>query len=223
MIELGEFKLRDEQSVLEIRKRGLLVCTELLMSQAKSVRLATLASECLAQELQTHPKFNDFLTPEIITSLYKSAPLHDIGKVGVPDHILLKPGKLSEPELEEMKKHAQYGYDAINAAEKTMTGGDSFLFFAKQIALYHQEKWDGSGYPEGLAGEDIPIAARLMAVADVYDALISRRAYKEPFSHEKAVGIITQGRGSHFDPDMVDAFLTISEAFLSIVNCQCLC
>jgi len=171
---------------------------------------------CLAQKLKEHPKFADYLTPEAITSLYKSAPLHDIGKVGVPDYILLKPGKLTDEEFEEMKKHTTYGYDAIVAAESLIEEDGQFLSFAKEIALYHQEKWDGSGYPEGLAGEAIPISARLMAVADVYDALISKRVYKPAFSHEKASAIIIEGKGQHFDPDMVDAFIEIADQFKEI-------
>jgi putative two-component system response regulator len=170
----------------------------------------------LAKQLKTHPRFSSFLTPENITSLYKSAPLHDIGKVGVPDHILLKPGKLTYEEFEEMKKHTTYGRDALAAAESRISCADNFLVFAKEIAYYHQEKWDGSGYPEGLVGDHIPISARLMAVADVYDALISRRVYKPPFSHEKSVAIIQEGRGKHFDPDMVDAFMDIADEFYII-------
>jgi putative two-component system response regulator len=172
----------------------------------------------LAEKLKEHRKFRAFLTPETITSLYKSAPLHDIGKVGVPDHILLKPGKLTDEEFEEMKKHTTYGFQAIVAAESSMNESDDFLTFAKEIANYHQEKWDGSGYPEGLIGDAIPISARIMAIADVYDALISRRVYKPPFPHEKAVSIIEAGRGSHFDPEMVDAFMTISTDFLAVAE-----
>ncbi|MBF0588232.1 MAG: two-component system response regulator [Magnetococcales bacterium] len=172
----------------------------------------------LALHLSDHPRFRDFLTPQNITSLYKSAPLHDIGKVGVPDHILLKPGKLTVEEFTEMKKHAAFGRDAILAAEHTMSRADNFLIFAKEIAYYHHEKWDGGGYPEGLKGDDIPISARLMAIADVYDALISRRVYKPPFPHEKALAIIQEGRGSHFDPDMVDAFMEISEKFFEVAQ-----
>ncbi|MET0047066.1 MAG: two-component system response regulator [Sedimenticola sp.] len=170
----------------------------------------------LAIELKDNPRFSEFLTPENITWLYKSAPLHDIGKVGVPDHILLKPGKLTDEEFDEMKKHTTYGRDAIAAAEKSISSADNFLAYAKEIAYYHQEKWDGSGYPEGLKGDDIPISARLMAVADVYDALISRRVYKPPFPHEKAVAIILEGKGNHFDPDMVDAFMEIADEFYEI-------
>lgn len=172
--------------------------------------------KALANALKDHPKFSDFLTPENVTMLYKSAPLHDIGKVGVPDDILLKPGKLTNEEFEEMKKHTTYGKNAIEQAELTMNKGGNFLRFAKEIAHYHQEKYDGSGYPEGLSGEEIPVSARLMAIADVYDALISKRVYKPSFSHEKAVSIILDGKGTHFDPDMTDAFDQISEEFARI-------
>ena len=170
----------------------------------------------LATYLKDHPRFSHFLTPENITLLYKSAPLHDIGKVGVADHILLKPGELTNEEFEEMKKHTTYGRDAIVAAIGSMKSVDNFLVFAKEIAYCHQEKWDGSGYPEGLAGEDIPISARLMAIADVYDALISKRVYKPAFSHEIAVAIIQEGKGIHFDPDMVDAFMQTAGDFYAI-------
>ncbi len=180
------------------------------------IRRTQLYIKCLAEKLKIQPRFKDYLQPEIITSLFKSAPLHDIGKVGVPDHILLKPGKLTEEEFEIMKLHTAYGRDAISAAEKTMTGTDNFLSFAKEIAFSHHEKWDGSGYPEGLKGDDIPVSARLMAVADVYDALISRRVYKPPFPHEKAVSIIEGDSGTHFDPDIVTAFLGIDIQFKEI-------
>ncbi|NOX26094.1 MAG: two-component system response regulator [Deltaproteobacteria bacterium] len=169
----------------------------------------------LAEALRNHPKFKDFLTDKNIELLYKSAPLHDIGKVGVRDNILLKPGKLTNEEFEEMKKHTIYGRDAIAHTEKRL-GTASFLRFAKEIAESHQEKWDGSGYPNGLAGEDIPISGRIMAVADVYDALISKRIYKTPIPHPIAVNIIKDGRGSHFDPDMADAFAGIQEQFRQI-------
>ena len=170
----------------------------------------------LAKRLKNHPAFSEFLKPDVITSLFKSAPLHDIGKVGVPDVILLKPGKLSDEEFEIMKSHTVFGRDAIAAAEKTIRSADDFLKFATEIAYSHHERWDGTGYPEGLKGEEIPISARLMAVADVYDALISRRVYKEPFSHSVAVNIIEEGSGTHFDPDIVDAFLEITDDFLYI-------
>jgi len=169
----------------------------------------------LAEHLKGHPKFKDFMDDETIELLYKSAPLHDIGKVGVKDSILLKPGKLTDEEFEEMKMHTTFGRDAISAATNKL-GSSSFLRYAEEIAYTHQEKWDGSGYPQGLKNDNIPISGRLMAVADVYDALISRRVYKAPFTHSKAVEIIREGKGKHFDPDMADAFLEIHEKFRKI-------
>ncbi|WP_207234111.1 MULTISPECIES: two-component system response regulator [Shewanella] len=174
--------------------------------------------KALAIELAKTDEHKDYLQPDVITALFKSAPLHDIGKVGVEDSILLKPGKLTDEEFEEMKKHTTYGRDAIEAAEGSLGIADNFLLFAKEIAYSHQEKWDGSGYPEGLAGEDIPVSARIMAVADVYDALISARVYKPAFSHEKAVSIILEGKGSHFDPLMVDCFEKITDKFQQIAK-----
>jgi putative two-component system response regulator len=172
----------------------------------------------LADQLQPHPRFANFLTDHTIAMLFKSAPLHDIGKVGIPDRILLKPGRFEPHEFEIMKTHCKLGRDAIQHAEDQLGLEVEFLKYAKEIAYSHQEKWDGSGYPEGLAGDAIPISARLMAVADVYDALISRRVYKEGMPHEKAVAIIEEGRGSHFDPDIVDAFLALSDAFQQVAR-----
>ncbi len=170
----------------------------------------------LAEHLQHHPRFSLLLTRNNIDLIYKSAPLHDIGKVGIPDSILLKPGKLSADEFTVMKTHALIGRQAIEKAEKQLGRSAPFLNFAKEIAGSHQEKWDGSGYPEMLAGERIPISARLMALADVYDALVSARPYKKPMQHELAARIIAEGRGSHFDPDIVDAFLALQDRFRDI-------
>jgi putative two-component system response regulator len=170
----------------------------------------------LALRLQAHPRFAAFLTDRNIELLFKSAPLHDIGKVGIPDHILLKPGRYTPEEFAVMKKHPAIGRAAIEQAERQLGTEVDFMRFAKEIAYGHQEKWDGSGYPEGQRGDDIPISARLMAVADVYDALISRRVYKEGMSHEAATKIIVEGRGQHFDPDIVDAFLAIQDEFRAI-------
>lgn len=168
----------------------------------------------LAEKLRHHPRFAHFLdNDKTLDMLFKSAPLHDIGKVGIPDRILLKPGRFEPEEFEIMKTHTTIGRDAIEHAEKQLGIEMPFLTLAKEIAYGHQEKWDGSGYPQGLAGDDIPISARLMAVADVYDALISRRVYKEGMPHEKAVEIILQGRAQHFDPDMVDAFIELQDEF----------
>jgi putative two-component system response regulator len=170
----------------------------------------------LALKLQNHPRFRDELTDETIELMFKSAPLHDIGKVGIPDRILLKPARLTAEEFEIMKTHAALGRDAIVEAEQDLGQSNPFLRYAKEITYSHQEKWDGTGYPEGLAGDAIPLSARLMAVADVYDALISQRVYKPAFSHERSVAIILQGRGKHFDPDMVDAFAELAENFRQI-------
>ena len=170
----------------------------------------------LAKKLQTHPRFASFLSDATIELLFKSAPLHDIGKVGIPDRILLKPGRFTPEEFEIMKTHAILGRDAIVAAEEHLNTPKSFLQFAREIAYCHQEKWDGSGYPQGLAGEAIPVSARLMALADVYDALISQRVYKKGMPHEQAVDLIREGKGQHFDPDMVEAFLEITDEFQAI-------
>jgi len=169
----------------------------------------------LAEFLKGQPKFRAFLDDETIDLLCKSAPLHDIGKVGVSDRILLKPGRLTEQEFDEMKKHTTYGRDAILAAERKL-GKTSFLRFARDIAYTHHERWDGLGYPEGLRGEQIPISGRLMALADAYDAITSERVYKAQLPHEKAVEIIAEAKGQQFDPDVVDAFLKVKENFRSV-------
>jgi putative two-component system response regulator len=172
----------------------------------------------LARHLQHHPRFAADLTDENIELLYRSVPLHDIGKVGIPDRILLKPGVLDREEFEVMKLHAVYGRDTIMLVEKHIGGTNGFLMFAREIAHSHQEKWDGSGYPDRLAGEQIPLSARLMAVADVYDALISRRVYKPAFTHQQALDVMRKGRGSHFDPDVLDAFFEIEGEFAAIAE-----
>ncbi|QVL48280.1 MAG: two-component system response regulator [Thiocapsa sp.] len=161
----------------------------------------------LALQLRQHPRFSAFLDSRTIDLLTKSAPLHDIGKVGIPDNILQKPGPLTPEEWVIMKTHSRLGSDAIEQAEADVDQPIDFLVLAKEIAHWHHEKWDGSGYPDALKGEEIPVSARLMAVADVFDALISSRVYKPAMSYEKAREIISEGRGSHFDPDIVAAFL----------------
>lgn len=169
----------------------------------------------LANQLKDEPGFADELTPENIELIFKSAPLHDVGKVGIPDAILLKPDKLTAEEFTIMKTHAKLGADSLAVAERRL-GSNSFLRYAGQIALSHHEKWDGSGYPRGLKGEDIPLSGRLMAVADVYDALISKRVYKPAFPHEKAMDIIKEGGGNHFDPRVVAALAATEQQFLEI-------
>lgn len=170
----------------------------------------------LAQQLRLHPRFADELDDRCIDLLFKSAPLHDIGKVGIPDSILLKPSRLDPAEFEIMKTHTTLGRDAIVHAEQALGHEVPFLRFAKEIALSHQEKWDGSGYPEALVGEAIPLSARLMALADVYDALISKRVYKAAFTHEDSVRMILEGSGTHFDPNVAQAFQAVQEDFRQI-------
>ena len=230
-LKLAKEELEKQNEILEIKVQERTI--ELVRTQDATIyTLASLAEtrdpetgghirrtqnyvRAMADHIQNWPKFADQLTPAVIDLLHKSAPLHDVGKVGVPDSILLKPGKLTDEEFEEMKKHTVYGRDALAGAEE-MLGSNSFLHLAREIAYTHQEKWDGSGYPQGLKGEAIPLSGRLMAVADVYDALISRRVYKPPFTHGKAVSIMSEGRGTHFDPDLIDAFMQIQEQFRQI-------
>lgn len=172
--------------------------------------------EELAGELKKSDPFKSELTSEAIKCIVRSAPLHDIGKVGIPDYILLKPGKLTCEEFELMKMHTVIGRNAIIRAEACLKQPNHFLRFAKEIVYSHHERWDGNGYPEGLAGQTIPLSARLMTVADVYDALISRRVYKSAYPHSVALEIIKDGAGSHFDPAIVKAFLTLENRFKQI-------
>ncbi len=171
----------------------------------------------LCEYLKDHPAYSGYLDAKTIDLLFKSAPLHDIGKVGVPDRILLKPGKLNEIEWREMKKHTIYGYEALLRAEEEQ-GSTTFLKVARDIVVSHHERWDGEGYPAGLKGEEIPVSGRLMALADVYDALISRRVYKAPYKHENAASYILEQRGAQFDPLVVDAFEALQEEFHHIAR-----
>ncbi|WP_372694702.1 HD domain-containing phosphohydrolase [Immundisolibacter sp.] len=173
----------------------------------------------LAQALVDHPRFRHELNDETIDLMFRSAPLHDVGKVAIPDAILLKSGKLTPEEWEIMRRHPTYGRDALAQAEAELGDqGSSFLRYAREIAHCHHEKWDGSGYPQGLRGDEIPISARLMAVADVYDALISRRPYKQPYTHQEAIALIQEGRGGHFDPDIVDVLIGLADTCRDIAN-----
>ena len=167
----------------------------------------------LAECLQKSSRFSHLLSDDDIEILFKSAPFHDIGEVGIPDHILLKPGKLTEDEMVVMKSHTTLGRQMIESADKRLGRSIPFLTCVKEIAYSHQEKWDGSGYPEGLVGTQIPLSARLMAVADVYDALIRQQVYKSAMTHEVAVQIMSEGRNTHFDPDVLDAFLQVQYKF----------
>jgi putative two-component system response regulator len=172
----------------------------------------------LVEELAKYPHIQNQLGCNNVEIIWKSAPLHDIGKVGIPDNILLKPAKLSPDEFEIMKRHTALGRDALRLAEQRVQLDDSFLTVATHIAYSHHERWDGKGYPQGLSGQDIPFAARLMAVADVYDALITKRVYKPAYPHAVAAEMIREGRGTQFDPDIVDCFVGFEDAFSNIAE-----
>ena len=169
-------------------------------------------AKMIAQELARIPKYQNSITPDYIDDIYQSSILHDIGKVGIPDAILLKPDKLTDEEFAVIKRHTLLGGDAIKAIEYQIEG-KSFLQMGKEIAYNHHEKWDGSGYPTGLKSEDIPLAARIVALADVYDALTTERFYKPAYTHEKSRQIIIGLRSTHFDPEIVDVFLQLKADF----------
>ncbi len=174
----------------------------------------------LAQRLVEKGEYTPPLDEDLIDQFCKSAPLHDLGNIGVPDHILRGKDRLTTEEHDAMKTHTTLGLEAMAEAESRL-GPGSFLRYAREIAATHHERWDGSGYPGGLAGEQIPLCGRLMAIADVYDALISRRVYKPPVPHSTAVRILSEGRGTAFDPIMLDAFLDVQEDFRSIALKYC--
>jgi putative two-component system response regulator len=172
----------------------------------------------LSKQLQAEQRYADVLTSAYIEALVLSVPMYDMGTVGIPDRILLKPGRLTPDEIAIMRTHTTLGHDALARAEKTLGKVSPLLTIAKEITLSHQEKWDGSGYPKGLWGAQIPLSARIVALADVYDALISNKVYKDGVSHERAVEIITEGRATHFDPDVVDVFLKVQAEFVAIAQ-----
>ena len=186
--------------------------------------------ELLAHRLKNHPRFRDALAGGKLQMIVKAAPLHDIGKVGIPDAILQKPGKLTPEEYKVMKSHPVLGANAIEnainnalaglapAVAEQMSGAFEFLRVAQEICRGHHEKWDGSGYPAGLVGDDIPVSARLMALADVFDALMSRRVYKDAMAVENVTAFLVEERGRHFDPDVVDAYLDTREQFAEIAD-----
>ncbi|MEE9913737.1 MAG: two-component system response regulator [Deltaproteobacteria bacterium] len=170
----------------------------------------------LARGLKNHPRFRNHLSEVIIDLFFKTAPLHDIGKVGIPDHILLKPAKLTPAEFDIMKTHTRIGRNAILNAEKLLKAPAPYLFYAREIAYTHHEKWNGTGYPEGISGSNIPVSGRIMAIADVYDALVTKRIYKPAFTHPVAIDIMKDESGHHFDPEMVAVFLETADQFYEI-------
>lgn len=240
-------RMRDNQLMQDVSIRALASLAEARdMETGQHIRRTQAYVEVLIAHLRPHPRFSRFLTDAMAQMVAKATPLHDIGKVGIPDSILLKPARLSAEEFEIMKTHSAIGGDAIDTAMRGELDDDdfnilqkhcelggnaldsavrefenaplAFLAVAKEIALWHHEKWDGSGYPQGLAGDAIPIPARLMALADVFDALASRRVYKEPMPFEVATQHVVEGAGKHFDPDVVEAFVANLPAFKDILE-----
>lgn len=240
-------RMRDNQLMQDVSIRALASLAEARdMETGQHIRRTQAYVEVLVAHLRRHPRFSDYFTDAIASMLAKAAPLHDIGKVGIPDSILLKPGRLTREEFEIMKTHSTIGGDAIDIAIRSELSESefailqkhsrlgsralaselqefentplAFLAVAKEIARWHHEKWDGSGYPDGLAGDAIPIPARLMALADVFDALASRRIYKAAMTFDEAVKLISDGAGQHFDPDVVDAFLANQDTFHEILE-----
>jgi adenylate cyclase len=203
---------QDKVTTQRLMVQALLSLTEVRHAETgRHSRRTQEYARVLARQLAKAPEYSGYLTPERIDLLASLAPLHDIGKVGIPDQLLNKPGALTDDEITEMRKHPVHGRDVIVHAEQDVGArDDAVLALAKEIVYTHHEKWDGSGYPQGLRGASIPIAGRLMALVDVYDAVTSRRVYREPMSHEDAVAFIVAGRGTHFDPAVVDAFVQVS-------------
>ena len=217
--EIIDKRTRDVRTIQEVMMFGLASLAETRDNETGNhIRRTQYYIKMLAEKLSFHPRFQFFLTDQNIALLFRSAPLHDIGKVGIPDVILLKPGPLTAEEYGIMKTHTTLGKEAIEKTEHRLGIEVGFLKIAKEIVHSHHERWDGKGYPQQLSGEHIPIAARLMAIADVYDAIISRRIYKEPIPHARAVEIIHSEKGQQFDPDVADAFLSIQDDFRAIAE-----
>jgi adenylate cyclase len=224
VMTLARYAIERDHAVRSDRERAmsqrLMVRTLLSLTETRDAdtgrhsRRTENYARALATELAARPRFRSFLTPERIDLLVSLAPIHDIGKVGVPDRLLNKPDKLTPEELVEMRQHPSYGRDVIVRAQRDAGAiDDEILKMAKDIVYTHHERWDGTGYPQGLRGDDIPIVGRVMALVDAYDAMTSTRPYQAPLTHEAATRLIASGRGTLFDPDVVDAFVNISPDF----------
>jgi len=214
-------RLRAGERILALESRDVTIFTLAKLAESRDpetgAHLERIREYCrvIAEYLLDHGPYVDQLDGDYVRLVYLTSPLHDIGKVGIPDHVLLKPGKLTPEEFDIMKQHSVIGWQTLDAAFQTRPDAE-FLRMARDIAGSHHEKFDGSGYPHGLAGQNIPLCGRIVALADVYDALTTKRVYKDAFSHEKARGIILEGRGKHFDPAIVDAFLANERRFSAI-------
>jgi putative two-component system response regulator len=226
MLSLAQKALQNQNEILEIKveertKELMLTQQAVIMSFASLAEYRDLETgghikrikeyvHTIVKELMNNPKYHNMINNKYIDLLVQSSPLHDIGKVGVPDSILKKGGKLNSDEFEIMKKHTTFGKNAIESVERDL-GELAFLHLAKEMAYTHHERWDGLGYPRGIKGSEIPLSGRIITVADVYDGLVSRRIYKPPYTHQVAVEMILKGKSMQFDPDVVDAFMVCLE------------
>lgn len=214
-------RLRAAERIISLESRDLIIFSLAKLAESRDpetgAHLERMREYCrvLAEHLSTLEKYRGLVDADYVRTIYLTSPLHDIGKVGIPDHVLLKPGRLTPEEFEIMKQHAVIGSVTLEAAVESHPSAE-YLRFARDIAWSHHEKYNGTGYPRGLKGDQIPLCGRIVAVADVYDALTTKRIYKPAFSHEKARTIIVDGRGRDFDPDVVDAFLSREKDFIAI-------
>lgn len=216
-------RVRAGERILALETRDLTIFALAKMAEARDpdtghhLERVRRFSRLLAEKLAEQPKYRDEIDSEFVRQIYLTSPLHDIGKVAVRDEILLKPGRLTEEEFEVMKTHTSRGAEALDSA-LTACPDTAFLTMAREVAVHHHERYDGEGYPEGLAGERIPLAARIVALADAYDTITSRRVYKEAGDFASARRKIIAGRGTQFDPDVVDAFVSVETQFVGIRN-----
>lgn len=214
-------RMRVGERILALESRDVLIFSLARLAESRDpetgAHLERMREYCriLADELSQRPAYRDEVDGDYVQMIYLTSPLHDIGKVGIPDAVLLKPGKLSAEEFEIMKQHTVIGAETLDAALRAHREAD-YLRMARDIAWSHHERWDGSGYPRGLAGQQIPLCGRISAVADVYDALTTKRVYKEAFSHEVTRNILLEGRGTHFAPQLIDAFLAREQDFVAV-------
>jgi putative two-component system response regulator len=214
-------RVRAGERVLSLETRDMVIFAMAKLAESRDHETGTHLervrsyAHALARHLRNNPKYSGTIDDKFMRLIYLTSPLHDIGKVGIPDSVLLKPGRLSDSEFEIMKTHTELGAQTLDAAMREFPGTD-FLRMAREIAASHHERWDGTGYPAGLRGEEIPLCGRIVALADVYDALTSRRVYKDAFAHQVARAMILDESGTHFDPDVVDAFIQAESEILAI-------
>ncbi len=219
-------RIRAGERLLGLETRDLLIFAMAKLAESRDTdtgahleRVRTY-SRIIAEHLSRQPRFRGVVNADFVRLIYLTSPLHDIGKVGIPDRVLLKPGPLTHDEFEIMKMHTAHGAATLDAALREYPAA-RYLRMARDIAATHHEHYDGTGYPTGLAGENIPLCGRIVALADVYDALTSSRVYKDAYSHQKAKSIVAHGRGTKFDPDIVDAFLANEQKFVAIQESLC--